>query len=427
MQRLRRGGGTKKYDVIFTNPPFGSKIKVEHEHILRRYDLGHKWKKKDSNNWVKTSKIKKTEPQILFIELCLNLLKDGGRMAIVLPDGIFGNPSDGYIREWIKDKAEVLTVIDCPHNTFMPHTHTKTSVLLLRKWKKTKQENYPIMMSVVEKCGHDTRGNEIYTKNGEEEILDEEFSESTRIYKKYPNRVIKESKSNRLGFTLYEQELKDGIWVPRYYDPDTEEQLKSMGDSGKFDMISIQDLIDERILAMKMVGATVKSSQCSIYDDIPFLRTSDVGAWETRNYAVQNVNEKTYLKYRDKQNLEEGDILFIKDGTYRIGETIILTKHDLKMLVQNHFLNIKSLDRERLDPYFLLYLLHIPIVRKQIDERTFVQSTISTVGDRLNEVILPIPKIRTEKEKIAEKVKEKITIRAQARAEIRDIFNSGIE
>lgn len=408
----------KKYDVIFTNPPFGSKIKVEHEHILKRYDLAHKWQEEDTGKWVKTKKIKKTEPQILFIELCLGLLKDGGRMAIVLPDGIFGNPSDGYIREWIKDKAEVLAVIDCPHNTFMPHTHTKTSVLLLKKWKQKKQKNYPIMMSVVEECGHDTRGNETDK---------EEFSKSTEIYKEYPNRVIKERKRNRLGFTLYEQELKDGIWVPRYYDPETEEKLKKMKDSGKFNMVSIQDLIDEKILVMKPVGSTVKSSQYNIYDDIPFLRTSDIGAWETRNYAVQNVNEETYLRYRDKQNLEEGDILFIKDGTYRIGETIILTRYDLKMLVQNHFLKIKSLDRERLDPYFLLYLLHIPIVRKQIDERTFVQSTISTVGDRLNEVILPIPKDKTEGKKITEKVKEKIITRAEARAEIRDIFNSKTE
>ena len=102
-----------------------------------------------------------------------------------------------------------------------------------------------------------------------------------------------------------------------------------MGESGEFEMVSIQDLINEKVLTMKMVGATVKSSEYNIYDNIPFLRTSDVGAWETRNYAVQNVNEETYLKYKDKQNLEEGDILFIKDGTYRIGETVILTKYDL--------------------------------------------------------------------------------------------------
>lgn len=419
------GNDLKKYNVILTNPPFGTKIKVHHEHILKKYDLGHKWKfDKETDKWVKTNKTKNTEPQILFIERCLNLLEDGGRMAIVLPDGIFGNPTDGYIREWIKDKAEILAVIDCPHNTFMPHTHTKTSVLVLKKWKQSKQKNYPVMMSVVEKCGHDTRGNEVYIKQGEKEVLDEEFSKTASIFKQHPNRIIKGF--NRLGFTLYEQDLIDGILIPRYYDPDTIKTLEQMGDSGKFEMKSIQSLVDEKLLSVKGVGSTAASTAYNIYDKIPFLRTSDIGAWETRNYAVQNVSEITYLKYKQKQNLKEGDILFIKDGTYRIGEIIILTKYDLKMLVQSHFLKIRSLDHDKLNPYLLLYLLHVPIVRKQIDEKTFVQATLSTIGDRLNEIIVPIPKDKILREKIANEVREKITLRAQARAEIRDIFNSDL-
>ena len=422
---LTTNGEMKKYDVILTNPPFGSKIKVTHEHILKKYDLGYVWKfDKKEEKWVKTNKTKKTEPQILFIELCISLLNEGGRMAIVLPDGIFGNPTDGYIREWIKDKAEILAVIDCPHNTFMPHTHTKTSVLILRKWTKTKQKNYPIMMSVLNKCGHDTRGNELYLKEGDKEILDEEFSKVTEIYKKYPSRVIKTF--NRIGFTLYEQDLKDGILVPRYYDPDTKKELAEMENSGKFDMKSIQTLVSEKIVSVKGVGSTAPSTDYNIYDNIPFLRTSDIGAWETRNDAVQNVSELTYLKYKDKQKLKEGDILLVKDGTYRIGETIILTQYDLKMLVQSHYLKIKSLNQEKLDPFLLLYLLHVPIVRKQIDEKTFVQATLSTIGDRLNEVILPIPKDKKTKEKISSEIKEKITLRAKARFEIKELFNENL-
>src|SRR3990172_2664782 len=406
----------KKFDVILTNPPFGSKIKVHHEYILKNYDLGHKWIFKDEK-WIMTNETKETEPQILFIELCLNLLKDGGRMAIVLPDGIFGNPTDGYIREWIKDKAEILAIIDCPHNTFMPHTHTKTSLLVLKKWDKTKQKNYPIMMSVVNKCGHDTRGNEVYTKNeNDKEILDEEFSKVSEIYKTYQNRVIKGF--DRLGFTLYEGGLINGILIPRYYDPDTIKDIQKLEDRGRYEMKSIQDLVDEKVLEIKGAGGTAPSKDYNIYDEIPFLRTSDIGAWETRNYAVQNVNELTYLKYKDKQSLKEGDMLFIKDGTYRIGETLILTKYDLKMLVQSHFLKIRSLDKDGMDPYLLLYLLHVPVVRKQIDEKTFVQATLSTIGDRLNEIIIPIPKDKGIREKIGIAMREKLEARARLREEI---------
>ncbi|MEM3074971.1 MAG: N-6 DNA methylase [Candidatus Pacearchaeota archaeon] len=413
----------KKFDVILTNPPFGSKIKIKHEHILKKYDLGHKWEFKNGK-WIKTSSTKETEPQILFIELCLNLLEDGGRMAIVLPDGIFGNPTDGYIREWIKDKAEILAVVDCPHTTFMPHTHTKTSVLFLKKWGKSKNQNYPIFMSVVEKCGHDNRGNEIYKKDNKDEIKDEEFTEVAEIFNKNKSRIIKGF--DRLGFTLYEGNLRNGILIPRYYDPDTIKEIKSFEKNGDYELKSIQDLIDNKILEIKGAGSTATSQEYNIYDDIPFLRTSDIGAWETRNYAVQNVNELTYLKYKDKQDLKEGDILFIKDGTYRIGETIILTKFDLKMLVQSHFLKIRCLDWEKLNPYLLLYLLHVPVVRKQIDEKTFVQATLSTIGDRLNEVVLPIPLDKKIRDKIKTEMEKKIMERAKLRNDIKTIFNTEI-
>lgn len=413
------GTKMKEFDVILTNPPFGSKIKVNHEHILKKYDLGHEWKFKDGE-WEKTNKTKKTEPQILFIELCLNLLREGGRMAIVLPDGIFGNPTDGYIREWIKDKAEIMAVVDCAHTTFMPHTHTKTSVLFLKKWKKSKNQNYPIIMSVVEKCGHDNRGNEIYQKENKEEILDEEFSKVSKIYKDNKSRVIKNF--DRLGFTIYEGNLKNGILIPRYYDPDIIKELEKIKKSGEYELRSVQDLIDEGVIKIKGAGGTASSKEYNIYDKIPFLRTSDIGSWETRNYAIQNVNELTYLRYKERQDLKEGDILFIKDGTYRIGETIILTEYDLKMLVQSHFLKIRSLDWKKLDPYLLLYLLYVPIVRKQIDERTFVQATLSTIGDRLNDVILPIPKDKKVRDKIAKDIMEKILKRAELRYEIKEIF-----
>ena len=419
------GHEMKKYDVILTNPPFGSKIKVKHEYILNRYDLGHIWEN-ENGIWKMTKTTKPTEPQILFIELCMNLLNDGGRMAIVLPDGLFGNPTDGYIRDWIKDKAEILAVIDCPHLTFMPHTHTKTSVLILKKWEKEKKKNYPILMSVVERCGHDTRGKDVYKYDKEgKEIKDEEFSEFAKIYKDNPSRIIKQF--DRLGFTIYEGNLKRGILIPRYYNPATIKRLEELARTNEYELKSLKQLQDEGLVEIKGAGNTASSSEYNIYDTIPFLRTSDIGAWETRNYAVQNVNEDTYIKYKQSQDLKEDDILFVKDGTYRIGETIILTRHDLKMLVQSHFLSIRVLDKERLDPYLLFYLLNqSAIVKKQIEERTFVQATLSTIGDRFNEVILPIPIDKKYKREISEKVRKIISERADLRNELKVLDNENL-
>ncbi|PIW10889.1 MAG: N-6 DNA methylase [Caldiserica bacterium CG17_big_fil_post_rev_8_21_14_2_50_35_7] len=173
-----------KFDVLLTNPPFGAKIPVKGERILSQYDLGFKWKlNKETKEWEKTNKLYDAQPpQILFIERCLQLLNPGGRMAIVLPDGILGNITDGYIRKSILDKAKILAVVDMPPETFQPSTSTKTSLLFLQK-KKENIENYSIFMAVAEKCGHDRRG---------KQIKEDDFPTVSETYRQF----LKENKIN---------------------------------------------------------------------------------------------------------------------------------------------------------------------------------------------------------------------------------------
>ncbi|MFB0563348.1 MAG: restriction endonuclease subunit M [Candidatus Lokiarchaeia archaeon] len=152
------------FDVLLTNPPFGSKIKVVGSDILSQYDLGYKWKQdKETGKWEKTGKLQDSvAPQILFIERCLKLLRPGGRMAIVVPDGVLGNIQDGHVRQVIIEHAKILAIVDMPSETFKPKPGTKTSLLFLQKKKEHEHvEDYPIFIAVAEKCGHDRRGKEI--------------------------------------------------------------------------------------------------------------------------------------------------------------------------------------------------------------------------------------------------------------------------
>lgn len=152
-----------KFSILLTNPPFGSKIPVRGENKLKQYDLGYKWsKKKDEDVWVKGKLKEKESPQVLFIERDIELLADYGKMAIVLPDGVFGNDTFGYIRNWLKRKGRILAIIDIPIETFQPNTSTKTSVLVFQKLPEDEiPEDYEIFMAIAETCGHDRRGNEI--------------------------------------------------------------------------------------------------------------------------------------------------------------------------------------------------------------------------------------------------------------------------
>lgn len=154
--------GIGKFSILLTNPPFGSKIPVRGEDKLKQYDLAHKWQKDKFGVWKKGKLKEKESPQVLFIERDVQLLADYGRMAIVLPDGVFGNDTFGYIRHWLKEKGRLLAIIDIPVETFQPNTSTKTSILVFQKLPKEEiPEDYDIFMAIANTCGHDRRGNEI--------------------------------------------------------------------------------------------------------------------------------------------------------------------------------------------------------------------------------------------------------------------------
>ena len=144
------------FSILLTNPPFAGEIRDQA--MLRQYFFS-----KDKKGHLKN----KVERHILFIERCLDFLRPGGRMAIVLPQGILNNTNTEYIRNWLFDKARILAIIGLHGNTFKPHTGTKTSVLFLQKWQKDKQplKDYSIFMAVSKKPGKDNSGEYIYKKD----------------------------------------------------------------------------------------------------------------------------------------------------------------------------------------------------------------------------------------------------------------------
>lgn len=167
------------FDVIVTNPPFGSKIPVKDSHILEQFQIGYIWRNEQydtsgQTGWAISSDFQSSAPpEQLFIERCLQFLKPGGRLAIVLPDSILGNPGLGYIRQWLLEQTRIIASVDLHEDAFQPGNGTQTSVLILQK--KTHEEinaerhsglrPYRIFMTMVEKVGHDRRGNTLFKRD----------------------------------------------------------------------------------------------------------------------------------------------------------------------------------------------------------------------------------------------------------------------
>ena len=189
-------------DVIATNPPFGSDIPVTERTILEQYELARRWDRQ-GKGFVMTQAVKPAvAPEVLFIERCVQWLKPGGRMGIVLPDGILGNPGDEYIRYWILRHCWVLASIDLPVESFIVEANVNILTSLLFLKKKTEQEiqagdlgkkqDYPVFMAVAEKVGFDRRGNLLYKRqpDGEEILVEKTYEEKVRIGGKLEVRTL---------------------------------------------------------------------------------------------------------------------------------------------------------------------------------------------------------------------------------------------
>lgn len=176
------------FDVIVTNPPFGSKIPIRDTQILEQYDLGHIWQKDEMGNWSMTERLQSSvPPEQLFIERILQLLVEGGRAAIVLPDSILGSPGLEYIRHWLIKKTRIVASVDLHADAFQPHNGTQCSILILQK--KTQEEideeeksrqiiDYSIFMTMIDHIGHDKRGNILFKRDEKGNIIMTEREEN---------------------------------------------------------------------------------------------------------------------------------------------------------------------------------------------------------------------------------------------------------
>lgn len=367
-------------DIVLTNPPFGSKIGVTDKGILKQYELGYNWAFVPSKgNWEKTNQLRiEQDPQTLFIELCIRLLKDKGIMGIVLPEGIFGNKGDGYIWDYLRSNGEIVAMIDCPRTAFQPSTDVKTNVLFFRKNKVKKSSDKLIFkVAVAVNCGHDRRGRK-RMENGDSypddfPLIAEEFNS-------------KDSKYWTKGIA------KDNYYlVPRYCQESNTNRIQLNGSITEFTGIySFAELINNKYISVRK-GNEVGSEAYGT-GDIPFIRTSDIANLEITNDPTKSISEDYYDKYQKMQGIKEFDILMVADGRYRIGKTAILIGDKTKSVVQSHVKIIRVLPAAPFNAFELLYILNQLYVVNQIRNLIFIQSTLGSLGNRINELQIPVPK-----------------------------------
>lgn len=401
------------FDIVLTNPPFGSKIGITDRKILQQFALGHVWEQEEKKGkWTKLALVRSVQdPQTLFIELCVRLLKPGGRMGIILPEGLFGNTGTGYVWDYLRQEGSIEGLIDCPRTTFQPGTDTKTNILLFTRKAEELDKQLPrkCWIAVAYTCGHDRRGRSSKIGGGP---VSDDFARIAEDWRRPEDKRI--VWSNAVVTDPY-------YLVPRYYDQRLSDEVAQAAKRLGSPVTTLGELVKNEFISIRKgheVGSEAYGS-----GDIPFIRTSDIHNFEVSHDPTNCVSEDVYEQYCTQQQLKSGDILIVVDGRYKIGRCAILHEWTTRCVVQSHLRIISLSTKAEFNPMSLLYGLALPSVQREIRRLVFIQSTLGGLGSRINEIRLPDPRASPAWGDAVHRFAEALTTRAHHAAYLQSFGN----
>jgi len=387
-----------KFDIVLTNPPFGTKGKVENQKILRSYVLARKWQQSPSGNWESSKVVLSGQsPDILFIEKSIKLLKPGGRMAIVLPDGLLQNISSVYVRYWLKTQAKILAVISIPQEAFIPYgTGIKTSLLILQKLP-VEQPTISCFMARIEKIGYDVKGQPIYKRNGDNKFLstnsgafvvDDDVDEIASQYREFrSNQKIPNSKK----IYAVPENLLNSRLDAEHYHPDDLQIIEKLENAGAKPLGEIVDFVTK--------AGGFKNTD----EEIRYIAISDVDS-RTMQVVSQQIMKAHDAPSRASYRVRKGDIITATAGASTGTQkqaTALVTEDEDGAICSNGFAVIRNI--RGVDPFFLLAYLRTEYFLKQV-RRLMTGHAIPAISlEDLSKVLVPIPPT-DEQKKISDEI-----------------------
>lgn len=396
-------GRFRQFDVILTNPPFGTKTKVLAADA-ERFFLGHRWKRGQKGVWQQTDTPTDRDPYVLFVERSLEMLRSGGVLGIVLPETVFHAPTLGYLRQFLGGGNNIVAVIDLPHNTFRPHCNAKTCLLVLQK---DVPQGDDVIMATPEQMGHDHNGKTLYRPGSTLEwddlkIVVDELDDAG-------------SADNRHVFPVPWTAIDADVLVPRFYRA-LRRPLDLPPDRRG---VRISDLLaDGTITAWDGHGSP--SSQEKGVGNIPYIRVSDIVNWELYRNPVSGIGQDVYDRFvRNKPRPQAGDVIFVRRGSYRIGTVAMASPRDTEVLLTRELLTMRVQDNAHgLTSAYLLVMLSSDIVQRQIKDYVFYDTTMPTIGDRWKHLVLPIHRDRKDLDETAAYVEQAIKAKWAAQDQV---------
>ena len=254
-------------DVVLCNPPFGARTVEKRAQVLEAYDLGHQWEIGGTpGSWVMTDAVMKSQQLgILFIERCWKMLRPGGRLAIILPEGYLSTATHGYVRQWIVEHFIIRSLVELPRRLFVKSDADLRSNILVaeRKVPGETSTNYPIHASMVRRVGYKLGGNfrqmPLQDKatgiairdSANRMVLDSDFRRVLSEFAETPKRIT----AGWRGATVVDITSRADLDMkPRRLVPRALNNLKRLKAEGAIPLSEVAEIVDEKIDLLTDIG-----------------------------------------------------------------------------------------------------------------------------------------------------------------------------
>ena len=376
------------FDVVVTNPPFGTKLKVPAA-VGRRegFAVCQKWKRDPSGAWAATGEFVDREIGIVFLERCIRLLADGGRLAIVLPDTYLFSESYQWLVQWL-GQFTITHSINVPIEAFEPFCRAKTSVLVLEK--RRPEPAHRVVGAVCETYGADKHGRSrfVFASGVQTAEIDNEMRQTANLI---ATGAITE---DRLRFTFPQAgAVAAGVLVASHWwrAPYMDAAQTFAGAYG-CDLRTIGDLIDSGELVVTD-GHGSPSSHFHGRGDVPYIKVVDIKNWRVVENPSYFIPDAEARRLRRSKVLREWDLLTPTRASKNIGLFgVVMPWQTGVVLTREIGVWRVPLSARLLTPWLLLALMSLRVVHDQFAFAVLMQTNREDLGKRYRDIVLPIPR-----------------------------------
>ena len=399
---------SEMFSCILTNPPFGKNLKLNaNDGKIIKFEVSHKDIKSENRLDLSQENYTERELGIAFIERCHKLLIKGGKLGIVLPETYFFSDTYIWLQDWIHKHFYLRAIVNIPMEAFQGFCRAKTNLYILEK-KGVKQSNLSwvkegeVLVLNSKTCGINKDGNELYKVNpvtGERDYskLDDQLSEDC-------DAIIRGIHTEHSIYIPLNEIIKSNIAIPGYYNNEYFDNIKTFCERNDFDYMSLGNLYSEGYINIFHGHGSPSADQR--VGDVPYIKVSDLRAGTVNINPTNMIPLNLAKKYwkGEVSGLKAYDLICPERASKNIGDFCVLQPGQENIVLTKEVICLRSIN-DKFDQFYLLWVMGLPVVRKQWERVIFMQTNREDVGNRFLEILLPIPKNRNVAELISKPYK----------------------